>query len=72
MWMGGHFEDLIIRGSVQSLAGDWLLVRADNSVQLDVRVSLITDDSILIYMSYPGLRVAEQSVLDRLAAGDNV
>jgi len=69
---GGHFEGPNIRGTVQSPAGDWLLIRADNSVQLDVRVSLITHDDVLIYMSYQGLRVGDQSVLDRLAAGDNV
>ena len=38
-------------------------------MQLDVRLSLVTDHNTLIYMSYQGLRVGQQSVLDRLAAG---
>ena len=69
---GGHFEGPNIKGTVQPPASDWLLIRADNSVQLDVRVSLVTDDNTLIYMSYQGLRASQQSVLDRLAAGEDV
>ncbi len=60
---GGHFEGPNIKGTVQPPASDWLLIRADNSVQLDVRVSLVADDNALIYMSYQGLRAGQQSVL---------
>ena len=69
---GGHFEGPNIKGTVQPPAGDWLLIRADNSVQLDARVSLVTDDNTLIYTNYQGLRAGQQSVLDRLAAGEDV
>ena len=69
---GGHFEGPNIEGTVQPPAGDWLLIRADNSVQLDVRVLLVTDYNTLIYMSYQGLRAGQRSVLDCLAAGKEV
>jgi len=69
---GGHFEGPNTKGTVQPPANDWLLFRAGNSVQLDVCVSLVTDDNTLIYMSYQGLRAGQQSVLDRLAAGEDV
>ena len=69
---GGHFEGPKLKGSVQSPAGDWLLIRSDNAIQLDVRLSLLTDDNTLIYMKYEGIRVGEQSILDRLAAGEKV
>ena len=69
---GEYFEEPNTKETVQPPAGDWLLIRADNSVQLDVRVSLVTDDNTLIYMSYQGLRAGQQSVLDRLAAGEVV
>ena len=36
-----------------------------------MRVSLVTDDNTLIYMSYQGLRAGQQSALDRLAAGED-
>ena len=69
---GGHFAGPNINGTVHPPVGDWLLLRADNSVQLDVRVSLVTDDNTLIYTSYQGLRAGQQSVLDHLAAGEDV
>ena len=69
---GGHFEGPNIKGTVQPPAGNWLFIQADNSVQLDVRVSLVTDDNTLIYMSYQGLRAGQLSVLDHLAAGEDV
>ena len=69
---GGYFEEPNIKGTFQPPAGNWLLIQTDNSVQLDVRVSLVTDDNTLIYMSYQGLRAGQQSVLDRLAAGEDV
>ena len=52
---GGHFEGTNIKGTVQPPSGDWLLSRADNSAQLDVRVSLVTDDKTLIYIELPRL-----------------
>ena len=69
---GEYFEEPNTKETVQPPAGDWLLIRADNSVQLDVRVSLVTDDNTLIYMSYQGLRAGQRSVLDRLSAGEDV
>jgi hypothetical protein len=68
----GHFEGPNIKETVQPPAGDCLLIRADNPVQLGVRVSLVTDDNTLIYTNYQGLRAGQQSVLDRLAAGEDV
>ena len=69
---GGHFEGPNIKGTVQPPAGNWLLIQADNSVQLDARVSLVRGDNTLIYMNYQGLRAGQQSVLDCLAAGEDV
>lgn len=68
----GYFEGEKLRGTIQPPTGDWVLLRADGAVQLDVRATLLTDDDVRIFMSYQGLRVGEQSVLDRIAAGDDV
>ena len=69
---GGHFEGPNIKGTVQPPAGNWLSIQADNSVQLDVRVSLVGGDNTLIYMSYQGLRAGQPSVFDPLAAREDV
>ena len=69
---GGHFEGPNLKGTVQGPGGDWLLIRQDNSVQMDVRVSLLTDDNEIIFLSYQGIRVGEQEVLNRLQSGKKV
>jgi hypothetical protein len=51
----GTFEGPAIRGTVQGPGGDWLIVRADGTMMLDVRIILKTDDDALIYMTYTGV-----------------
>ena len=70
---GGTFRGDRLRGVVLSnAAADWVLVRADASVQLDVRLTLETDDGALIYMTYRGVRNSSPEVAQRLARGDSV
>jgi len=44
---GGDFEGPRLRGEVLSGGGDWLLLRDDGVVELDLRVTLETDDHAL-------------------------
>jgi hypothetical protein len=70
---GGRFEGDRIKGEVMpSPGGDWLLLRADNVLTLDVRLTLKTDDNALIYMHYKGLRHGPDEVMARLAKGEAV
>ena len=56
---GGTFEGEELKGTVlPSPGGDWLLLRRDGILQLDVRITLKTADDHLIYMSYRGMRRA--------------
>ena len=62
-----------LRGVVLPHAGaDWLLIRPDGAFQLDVRLTLQTDDEALIYMSYRGVRHAPADVAAQLARGERV
>ena len=55
----GSFEGARLRGTlVAHSGGDWVTQRADGSVRLDVRITLMTDDGAGIYMSYAGIGVA--------------
>jgi hypothetical protein len=56
---GGSFEGPHLRGEVVPGGGDWYRVRSDGVVELDVRITLRTDDGALIYMWYPGLTHGE-------------
>ena len=70
---GGTFDGERLRGTVLAQAnGDWLLMRADSVYQLDVRVTLQTDDGALILMTYRGIRHATPDVSARLASGERV
>ncbi len=53
---GGDFEGPRLRGKVLPGGGDWLLLRRDGVLELDLRITLETDDQALIYMTFQGLR----------------
>ena len=53
---GGDFEGPRLRGKVLPGGGDWLLLRPDGVLELDLRITLETDDHVLIYMTFQGLR----------------
>jgi hypothetical protein len=70
---GGTFKGERMNGTVLAPpGGDWILVRADGTVVLDVRLTLETDDKQLVYMSYRGLRHGPKDVIARLNAGEAV
>ena len=69
---GGVFEGPKLRGTVLPAGGDWIIIRPDKVMQLDVRVTLKTEDDELIYMTYRGVRHGPDDVMERLNAGDDV
>ena len=52
---GGTFEGPKLRGVVEGPGGDWVLVGADGTMRLDVRLLLHTDDGADILMMYGGV-----------------
>jgi hypothetical protein len=69
---GGDFEGPRLRGSVLPGGGDWLLLRTDGVLELDLRATLRTDDGGLISMRSFGLRHGPPDVIEALARGDAV
>jgi hypothetical protein len=70
---GGTFTGERLRGTIQpSPGGDWLLLRTDGVLVLDVRLTLETDDRQLIYMTYRGMRHGPAEVMARLNRGEAV
>lgn len=68
----GHFEGPRLRGSVLPGGGDWTLLRSDGVLELDLRVTLETEDGALIHMASFGLRHGPAEVLAALARGEHV
>jgi hypothetical protein len=69
---GGTFEGPRLRGKVLPGGGDWLLTRSDGVLDLDLRITLETDDGALIYMTSFGLRHGPPEVLAALSRGESV
>ena len=68
----GTFEGARLREKVLPGGGDWTLLRSDGALELDLRVTLETDDQSLIYLTSYGLRVGPPEVLAALARGEVV
>jgi hypothetical protein len=67
----GTFEGPRLRGKVLG-GGDWTLSRSDAILELDLRITLETDDGALISMTSFGLRHGPLEVLAALARGESV
>src|SRR5467141_1339384 len=69
----GAFEGPRLRGRVLPGGGDWTLLRSDAVLELDLRITLETDDGALISMTSFGLRhgsrEASPSIRQRITSG---
>src|SRR5579862_6987592 len=68
----GHFEGPRLRGRVLPGGGDWTLLRADGVLELDLRITLETDDGALISLASFGLRHGPPEVIAALGRGESV
>ena len=53
---GGSFEGDRLRGQVLPGGADWTVKRPDGVVELDLRITLATDDGALVHMTFEGIR----------------
>src|SRR5260221_10346333 len=66
----GQFEGPRLRGRVLPGGGDWTLLRGDGVLELDLRITLETDDGALIHLTSFGLRHGPPAVFPTLARGE--
>jgi len=69
---GGRFEGPRLRGRVLPGGADWTLLRTDGVLELDLRLTLETDDGALIQLASFGLRHGPPDVIAALGRGDPV
>ncbi len=69
---GGTFGGPKLKGTLLPGGGDWSTLRPDGAVQVDVRATLKTDDSALIYAYYGGIIFGPPEVLGRALSGADV
>ena len=53
---GGSFDGDRLRGRVLPGGDDWTVKRADGVIELDLRVTLETDDGALVHLTFDGIR----------------
>jgi hypothetical protein len=53
---GGVFDGDRLRGKVLSGGDDWVIKRPDGVLELDLRITLQTDDGALVHMTFEGIR----------------
>jgi hypothetical protein len=63
---GGTLEGPKIKGRFLPSGGDWVRVRSDGSLALDVRCCVETDDGALIYIIYGGRFVVPTELQPRV------
>jgi hypothetical protein len=68
----GSFDGPRLRGKVLPGGGDWTLLRHDGVLELDLRITLETDDGALIYMASFGFRHGPPEVLAAIGRGETV
>ena len=69
---GGDFDGPQLRGKILPGGGDWLLLRSDEVLELDLRITLETDDHALIYMMFQGVRHGPPDAIAALGRGEVV
>lgn len=69
---GGSFCGDRLSGVVQAGGSDFQLIRQDGVAELDVRVTLLTDDGVTIQLKGHGLRHTTPEVFARIMSGDEV
>jgi len=69
---GGTITGPKLKGDVLPFGADWLLVRPDDVWELDVRVTIRTDDGELIYVYYRGILNVPAEIWERITNGEEV
>lgn len=68
--VGGSFSGERLNGTVLPGGNDWVVNRADGVMVIDVRLTLKTDDTALVYLSYQGRFLAEPDAMSRFGKGE--
>lgn len=68
----GSFSGPRLEGQVLPGGGDWVLLRRDGVAELDIRLTLRTDDGELIYVSGDGIFDIAPDVRQRILNGEDV
>ncbi len=67
---GGTVEGPRVRGKILPVGADWLIVREDGVIILNVRATFETHDGALLYLAYTGVGEAGEDGYQRFLEGN--
>ncbi|SDJ30850.1 Protein of unknown function [Bradyrhizobium sp. Rc2d] len=70
--VAGTFEGPKVKGTVLPGGACWMLMRRDDVLEIEARITLETYDKQQIYMTWKAFRHGPKEVIDRLNRGDTV
>ena len=70
--LDGALESPKVNATALAPSGDWIQVQPNGNWKLDVRLLFQTDDDALIFCYYNGVLKADESVFQRINAGESV
>src|SRR5271169_872695 len=68
----GSFEGPKLKGMVLPDGACWMLMRRDDVLEIEARITLETDDKQQIYMNWKAFRHGPKEVIDRLNRGEAI
>jgi hypothetical protein len=70
--LGGSVKGPKLNGRALAFGADWLVLRPDGAGELDVRITIQTDDGELIYSYYRGILRIAPEIMERIQKGEDV
>lgn len=64
--VGGDFKGPALSGRILPSGADWVIIRRDGSLAIDVRLLLETNDNVLIYVNYTGRQTVSEEMSEKL------
>jgi hypothetical protein len=70
--LGGWFKGERLSGTILAGGSDWIIRRADEVLQLNVRITLQTEEGDLVAMRYRGLRHGSPEMHEKATRGEQI
>jgi len=70
--LGGSFKGPKLNGELLGFGADWVLRYANGASELDVRITIRTDDDKYIYCYYRGILNVSLEIMGRIQNGEDV
>lgn len=61
-----------LKATLRGPSGDWVRIQPNGNWKLDVRLLMVTDDNVPIYIQYSGVLRMQQGLMERIGSGEEI